>query len=173
KVIAVIEVVVTHAPEQAALDYYKRNQITVVTYTLESDEDTRRLDSPTLKPDRVNLCTTPKCPKCGSHTSRKRLLIIDSNCWKCTAPMKVAALRGDMGYLGAGDFVASDIQLANQHGASLQSHYSQTARERYIANTCLRCKAFVGSHYLFGDYIANPSCGRQEFDAGYYCPVCQ
>lgn len=37
--IAVIEVIVTHAPEQATVNYYKLNEITLVTYVLESDED--------------------------------------------------------------------------------------------------------------------------------------
>ena len=170
--IAVIEVIVTRAPEQAALNHYKLNQIAVVTYVLESDEDIHRLDSPVLEPDSVDLCTTPKCSKCGEHTTKKRLLIIEANCWKCRAPMKVAALRADKGYLSIGGFIDLDIQLATQHGAFLQSHYSQTAGERYVANTCRRCKAFIGNHYLFGDYVADLALDRQELDAGYYCPGC-
>ena len=111
-------------------------------------------------------------PRYGNATTKKRLLIIDANCWKCRAPMKVAALRADTGYLNIGDFTDLDIQLATQHGAFLRSHDSQTAGERYVANTCRRCKAFIGNHYLFSDYVADLALDRQELDAGYYCSVC-
>jgi len=37
--VAVVDVIVTHAPEQTVLDYYKNNHIAVVSYKLQSDED--------------------------------------------------------------------------------------------------------------------------------------
>jgi len=168
--VAVIEVIVTHAPEKLTLDYYRNHHIAVVSYKLESDEDINRLDAQILKPDSVDVCSNPKCSKCGKHKSRKRLLIIEGECWKCRAPMKVAALQGDMGYEGS--FSESDIQLAVQNGVFMKSHYSRTAGMRYTANTCRKCGAFVGDHYLFTDYVAVPSYSRQELDAGYYCPLC-
>lgn len=168
--VAVVEVVVTHKPEQVALDYYKINHIAVVSYELKSDEDINRLDAPILKPDNVDVCSNPKCSKCGNHKSKKRLLIIEGNCWKCRALMKVAALRGDMGYEGS--FSKSDIQLATENSVFMKPHYSRTAGTRYVANTCRKCGAFVGEHYLFTDYISVLSYSRQELDAGYYCPCC-
>lgn len=170
RTVAVIEVAVTHATEESALNYYKSSRIAVVSYELESDEDINRLDTPILEPDSVDVCKNPKCSKCGNHMPRKRLLIIDADCWKCRAPMKVAALRGDMGYEGR--FSPSDIQLATQHGVFLKSHYSRTAEMRYLAGTCCKCQAFAGDYHLFMDYVANPSYPRYELDAGYYCPNC-
>lgn len=170
QVIAAIEVIVTHFPEQKVLDYYKQNRIAVVYYILESDKDISRLDTPTLHPDAVDLCLNPKCSKCHKHMARKRLLIFDGKCWKCRSPMRVAAVRGDMGFIQ--DFTTSDIQLAKQHGVLLVKQYSRTTGEEYIANTCRKCKAFIGAHYLFTDYVAFPGCSTQELDAGYYCPYC-
>jgi ribosomal protein L34E len=170
RTVAVIEVVVTHHIEQAVLDYYKSNHIPVVSYELQSDEDVNRLNTDILTPDNVNVCMNPKCPKCGNHMSKKYLLIIDGDCWKCGAPMKVAALRGDQGY--EGDFSQYDIQIAIQHGVFMKSHYSRTAERRYTASTCTKCGAFVGNHYLFTDYVAVLSYNRQEIDVGYYCPHC-
>lgn len=167
--VAVVEVIVTHAPEQTVLDYYKNNHIAVVSYKLQSDEDVNRLDAATLTPDSVDVCGNPKCSKCDNYMSRKHLLIIYGNCWKCKAPMNVAALRGDMGY--EGDFSPSDIQLATQFGVFMKSH-SRTAGMQYVANTCRKCGAFVGDHYLFTDYVAVPSYSRHKLDAGYYCPYC-
>ncbi len=168
--VAVIEVIVSHAPEQSALNYYSGKHIAVVLYELKSDEDVNRLDVAILEPDSVNVCSNPKCSKCGSYKSRKRLLIIEGNCWKCRSPMKVAALQGDQGYEGS--FSDSDIQLATQNGVFMKSHYSRTANIRYIANTCRKCDAFVGDSYLFYDYVAIPEYKRLEIDAGYYCPHC-
>ncbi len=170
RAIAVIEVIVTHFPEQKVLEYYKQNRIAIVSYILKSDEDIKRLDNPILQPDTVDLCLNPKCSKCGSHMAKKRLLIINGQCWKCRSPMRVAALRGDMGYVG--DFSTSDIQLATQYGALLVKRYSQIVEEEYFANTCRKCRVFIGSHYLFTDYVAVPGYSREELDAGYYCPYC-
>ena len=167
---AVIEVIVTHAPEEEVLEYYRENKIAVVCYVLKSDKDIERLDSPHLKPDSVDLCLNPKCPECGGYMAKKCLLIIDGKCWKCRAPMKVAALRGDMGYEGG--FSASDVKLAKEHGVFLAQRYSRTAQEKYVANECRNCGAFIGDHYLFTDYVAVSSYAREEFDAGYYCPQC-
>lgn len=76
------------------------------------------------------------------------------------------------GYVDTIEFSISDIQFATEQGCYLKSHYSQTARERYIANTCRRCGAFVGEHYLSRDYINNDKYRKIEHDAGFYCPRC-
>jgi Competence protein CoiA-like family len=171
-VVAIIEVVVTHAPEQTTLEYYKKNQIAVVLYSLKSDEDIERLDGEILEPNDVNLCTNPKCSECGEHMRKKQLLIIDATCWKCHAPMKVAALQSRSGYIRLSDFSESDIQLANQNGCFLKSQYSHVVEEKYVANTCRKCRKFIGDHYLFGDYVADLEYEREELDAGYYCHHC-
>lgn len=171
--IAVIEVVVTHAPEETTLEYYQQNRIAIVIYSLDSDEDIKRLDDEVLKPDNVSLCTNPKCLKCGNKMTKKYLEIIDASCWKCHAPMKVAALSSRLWYLGISDFSDSDIQLANQKGCFLKSQYSNVEKERYIANTCRKCNRFIGNHYLFRDYVSFIELEREELDAGYYCHHCQ
>ena len=172
RVVAVIEVIVTHAPEQKVLDFYGQNKIAVVSCFLKSDEDINRLDNSILEPDSVDLCTNPKCWKCENHMAKNNLLVIDGKCWKCSEPMKVAAIDKNKAHLGWGSFSQSDIPLAAQHGCYLKSHYSQTAGERYIANTCRKCGAFIGQHYLFTEYVAAHCYSHKEFDIGFYCPVC-
>jgi len=85
--------------------------------------------------------------------------------------MKVAAIRGDMGY--EPDFSPSDAKLAAQHGVFMKTQYSKMAGMSYPANTCPRCHQFVGRHYLFTGYIAVPEYPRIELEAGYYCPGCE
>ena len=176
KPVAVIEVIVTHAPEQQALDFYKQNKIAVVHFTLKSDKDIHLLNRSILETDKLDLCTNPKCSTCGNRMARKSFLIVDGECWKCSAPMKVGCLLDKnsyiQGYVDTIDFSQSDIRFATQQGCCLKSHYSRTARERYVANTCRSCGAFIGEHYLSREYINNEKYRNTEHDAGFYCLEC-
>lgn len=169
-VVAAIEIVVSHYPEDSALAFYKQHAIPLLAFALKSDTELARVEEGVLKPDVTNACLNPKCPSCKEHMSRLRLLIIDGKCWRCNDPMKVAALKGDAGCECG--FKADHIILANQNGANLRIRYSKTMRARYAANTCRRCNAFIGEHFLFIDYIAEEGYSRIEHDAGYYCPFC-
>ena len=175
-VVAVIEVIVTHAPEQKTLDFYEENKIAVVPFTLKSDEDINLLNRSIIETDKLDLCTHPKCSTCGNRKARKSFLIVDGKCWKCSASMKVGCLLDKnsyiQGYVETLDFSQSDIQFATEQGCNLKSHYSRTARERYVANTCRRCGTFIGEHYLSKEYVNNDSYRKIEHDAGFYCPSC-
>lgn len=171
RTIAVVEVVVTHPPEQKILAYYKQNEIAVVVYCLKSDEDIQRLDSSTLEPDELNLCTSPKCLKCGKYMWEKHLLIADAKCWNCNSLMRVATFHSE--FAGISDFSSSDIQVANQHGCLLKYQYSNIRREKYIANTCKKCDRFIGNHYLFRDYLCSEDYSGEQIELGYYCPQCE
>lgn len=170
KVVAAIEVVVTHCPEITSAEHYKKEGIPLIIFKLKSDTELSRASEEVLSPDLVEACLNPKCPNCNEHMSRLSLLLIDGKCWKCNSPMKVAALRGDAGY--ECDFSAKHIALANRNGANIKTRYSKTVRERYSANTCRKCNAFIGDHYLFIDYVVAEEYPRTELDAGYYCPIC-
>ena len=169
-VVAAIEIVVTHSPEQSTIEFYKAKDIPLIVFNLKSDTELSRASEEVLRPDIVDVCLNPKCPRCNQHMPRIKLLIIDGKCWKCNSPMKVGALRGDAGY--ECEYNAGHIALANRHGANIRTRYSKTARDRYAANTCKKCNAFIGDHYLFTDYVAAEEYPRAELDAGYYCPDC-
>lgn len=169
-VVAAIEIVVSHSPEQSTIEFYKANGIPLLVFKLKSDKELSRVEEEVLKPDIVDVCLNPKCPKCNEHMPRLKPLIIDGKCWKCHSPMKVGALRGDAGY--ECEFNLDHIALANGHGANIMTRYSKTVGHRYAANTCKRCNAFIGDHYLFTDYVAADEYPRIELDAGYYCPNC-
>ena len=169
-IVAAIEVVVTHLPEQSTAEYYKKKGIPLIIFRLKSDTELSRVGENVLTPDLVDVCLNPKCPSCNEHMPRLSLLLIDGKCWKCKSPMKVAALRGDAGY--ECEFAANHIALANQNGANIQTRYSRTVRDRYPANTCRKCNAIIGGHYLFSDYVADDEYPRTRLDAGYYCPTC-
>lgn len=168
-IVAAIEIVVTHSPEQSTIEYYKANNIPLVVFNLKSDMELSRAVEDVLRPDIVDVCLNPKCPS-NHHMPRIKLLIIDGKCWKCSFPMKVGALRGDAGY--ECKLNASHIALANRHGANIRTRYSKTVGYSYAANTCRKCNALIGDHYLFTDNVAVEEYPRIELDAGFYCPVC-
>ncbi|WP_025146619.1 hypothetical protein [Pedobacter jeongneungensis] len=88
----------------------------------------------------------------------KEMLIIDGNCWKRNAEMKVAIVAQNNGQYspdiyGPESFSAGEIKLAEQQGVVVQEHFSATRNEHYFANTCPECRTFLGQHYLFLDYF--------------------
>jgi len=172
KVIAVIEVIVTHKTSETTIEYYTKNKITPVLYILNSDQDVDRLNHDDLKPDRVDLCTThPKCPKCNHYKQKKQLIIVDASCWKCHSPMKVVAVQSNI-HMDLNSLSTDEIQIANDNGCFLKKQYSNIEKASYVANTCKKCNRFIGEHYLFSDYISDPDLDRQLIDIGFSCPDC-
>lgn len=171
KTIAVIEIIVTHKPSVPTIEYYTKNKITPVFYVLKSDEDVDRLNYDYLNPDNVDLCTNPKCSKCSHPMQKKQLIIVDSSCWKCHSPMKVAAVQAN-NHIELNSLSPSEIQIANDNGCFLKKQYSNIEKASYVANTCKKCNRFIGEHYLFSDYISDPDLDRQLIDIGYSCTYC-
>lgn len=172
RVVAAIEVVVTHSPEQRALDYYKKNQIALILLSLVTDEDLQRLDSSILKIDELDLCPNPKCTRCGEHQFLRCMTIIQGQCSACFAPIKLAVL-GDHAtrYQGILNFSLSEVNFANDKGVYLTEQYSRRLRRKYLSTTCRACNFSGASHFLYRDYLSIDSkCERETFNLGYYCP---
>jgi hypothetical protein len=169
-VVAAIEIVVSHSPEQSTLEYYKSKGIPLIVFKLRADAELSRVEEKVLIPDSVNACLNPKCCRCNEHMSRIKMLIFDAKCWKCNSPMKVGVLEGDAGC--ECEFTADHIALANRNGANIKTIYSKTIKARYAANTCRKCNAFIGRHYLGSYYFSGEEYPSIELDAGFYCPLC-
>ncbi len=178
KVFAVIEIVVTHKPEQKILEFYRANNITLIQINLESDQDIFNLNLKASNPNIVSLCTNPKCPSCGRATLKRYLTIIDGWCYKCKGSMNIATIhRGFNGYyMRPDEFSPSEVAIANSKGANLKMNYSKTMRERYMSDTCPNCNAFAGSHFVFTEYYSPAGYGEIPsvvHDIGFVCPSCE
>lgn len=174
KVFAVIEVVVTHKPEENVLEFYKNNKIILIQINLSSDTDIDELDKKISSPNLVTTCFNPQCNKCGNFKHKTILTIVDGPCWKCSAVMKIAAIEKAGSTIGPSGFSPEEIGIARSKGVNIRERYSKTINENYLANTC-RCGAFIGEHFLFTDYIAPASYGDlpfEEFEIGYHCESC-
>ncbi len=170
KPVVAIEVIVTHAPEQSAYDFYSKNDIAVVEIRIEDGavlETFRELRE--LKPDAVSICTQKKCPNCRKPLGLKMLHIVVGDCYRCHSPMKVAFIDAEGMVLQTPAFSPQEIERAKEQGCILEVRYSKTVNSRYLANVCPKCKAFVGEHYMH-DYYNNDSIA--VIPTGWFCFDC-
>ncbi|MBP9923539.1 MAG: hypothetical protein KBF92_06890 [Bacteroidia bacterium] len=179
KVIAVVEIVVTHKPEETVLKYYKDNNIILIQLNVKSDKDINELEKKIAHPDFVGTCFNPKCKVCGHYVRKTIMTIVDGHCWKCHKIMKVAIVEGGMergeSTSGPDKFTSKEIEFAKSNGVIIKMHYSKTANEKYLANTCSMCGSFAGKYHLFSDYLSPASLGElpsKTYDRGYHCNHC-
>ena len=71
EVVAAIEIVVTHEPEENVLRYYERKGITLIQINLFSEDDLYKVEEKITNPDVVNFCLNPKCPIIGTMRQRQ------------------------------------------------------------------------------------------------------
>lgn len=170
--VAILEVVVSHKPDDNVLAYVAEQSATLVEFHVDSYDDIETLGQASiLKPTKVTLCPKPKCLQCARPLDAKILHVVDGTCWKCTATMKIALLCIEGMLMGPENFSKKEIQLARQLGAILKVNYSRTAQREYLSSTCGGCGAFSGSFYLheYTDLMI-PQTGHQT---GYMCLECE
>jgi hypothetical protein len=126
-------------------------------------------------PEFVDTCLNPKCKNCAGYKKVKSLWVIDSSCWKCKHPMKVAVLDCNGFHGGPDRFNDQELALARSKGAIIQNNYSKTIRNSYLSNTCLQCNNFAGDHFLFTDNYCEAMYGQLPYettDLGFSCNQC-
>lgn len=165
-----IEIVVTHAPEENVLGYAREYHIPVVQFQIETAEQIEELKTAKLlSPSYVDVCTRRKCKKCGDPKSESRLYVFEAPCWRCGRPMKIALVEGGWsGFDGPESFSKNQIKIAEKCGVILKVNYSKTANQQYISNTCQHCRAFVGRHFLddYCDLLKPENCCDKEYICG-------
>lgn len=167
----VIEIVVSHKPEEKALEYYKNNNIAVIQIHLSSYDDIGRIPELLSKPTIVNFCLSPVCENCGKHKRNTKMRIIDISCWKCYGDMKMAvAIDPKLCYYPPHDFSAKECTIAEKHDVILKLQYSKQTKESYKASSCKHCDGFIGDfyihNYLYSDFP------YQDIEIGYKCWNC-
>lgn len=174
-----LEVVVTHAPEEQALAYYRQQGIALARFNLKCDADLEKAAAPVLVPDHVDQCVNPRCTKCNRFKRHVVLWVIEGGCWKCGCVMPIAVVEGGESrggrYAGPEHFTDAELKFAREHGCFIKNKYSRTQRRSYPANTCKDCSAFAGEFHLFTQYIAPAGHGElkhEKYDVGHYCEHC-
>lgn len=85
------------------------------------------------------------------------LQIITSNCWNCNKPMKLAILISGSTFCDPSEFNESQIKIARENGVVLRDNYSNALKEKYLANTCEHCGAFIGRFFV-DNYLDGENC---------------
>ncbi|MBU0637267.1 MAG: competence protein CoiA [Planctomycetes bacterium] len=147
--VAFVEIVVSHAPDENVLAHAAAHNVTLVEFHLNAADDLEALEqSPTLSATKVDVCTRPKCTTCGCPLCHKMVHVVDGECWRCNAPMKIAMLMVEGTPEGPERFSERDCAVAREQGAILQENYSRTLQKSYLSNTCGICGAFIGTNFL-------------------------
>ncbi len=140
KVMVVIEIVVTHKPEEEVLDYYERNGIVLIQINLSSEEDLETIEEKMTKPDVVTFCLNSECSNFKKYTSERKLVFTDTRCKRCNQPMRTCHVQVDSAF---GKFslpmTEDDIREAKLKGVRFNIKEEQTTMKKQIVICCLNC----------------------------------
>lgn len=172
KVLSLVEVVVSHAPERNVHRYAIEHGLLIVEFHLPPPEKTdywgrkkrkasdeavlikRSLENfrsgPLLADDHNLLCQRPRCD--ANHPLPLRVVHVQTkDCWNCHKDMKVAVGARDTEDLYPEDFTPEERKFAQEQGVILQTRFSRTVGARYLANVCGECDQIQGNWFLYMD----------------------
>ena len=170
KVTAIIEVVVSHPPEQSVRQYCTQNSIDLIEVGVHDGCSLETLRNETiLNASRVSIpCPKPKCSRCGLRLQERRLYVGNVRCWKCKGLMRVAIINTEGDTMPPSHMTEQEVACAIAQGAQL--HRCETGSRRYHANRCARCGQLWADEYIDNcDYITHQGPGRH---AGWSCRYC-
>jgi hypothetical protein len=173
-IFAVVEIVVTHKPEDNVIKYYSENNIVLIQIELDSENDLDNIDGKLKNPSVVDCCFNPKCQNCGKYKTKKELIVLEENCYRCGNLMKICYIKINDDFKKPSEFNNDELNFAKSKDVLLERRFSKTKNEKYIANVCPNCRSFVGDWFLFDDYILENMYDENipKYDMGYYCDLC-
>lgn len=138
EVIAAIEIVVTHEPEENALQYYKENGITLIQINLSSEDDLHKIEEKINNPDIVNLCLSTNCSNYKNHAAKKRLMYKDLRCKQCSHPVRVCRVEIDsvFGTIISSNYTNEDLQIVQSNGV----RFKKGTKEKHLTFSCQGCE---------------------------------
>jgi hypothetical protein len=176
----VIEVVVTHAPEDAALTEYRTHDLPVIVVRPSWDRiggfrkgltelEPYHLTTEEASLDVLGRCHFPRhieheegilrpCPTCELPARLVALEVSEMACWSrgCTRRTRVLDTYALLDHervlvaAGAGDLHSSSA-VARELGVRLEMRESKMAGTRYLANIC-ECGALCGDNFAYGGF---------------------
>ena len=120
KPIAVIEIVVTHKPEEAALAYYKENKIILIQIELDSDEDLYNIETKTNKPSSIDYCFNPQCPNIGGYIYYRKPSLFKKKCGIHFMLTCYAEVVHYFGSFHSTDLTDKEIEFAYKNGVRFE-----------------------------------------------------
>ena len=142
KIIGVIEIVVTHEPEDNAIQYYRENGITLIQINLTSNEDLLKVEERISNPDVVNYCINPKCSNLSNHSVNRNLRIGIVNCKSCRQRVKIFQLNEEsiFGKLATRILTENELKIVEAKGVLLEVKYDKRLGVKYHIVKCQSCE---------------------------------
>jgi hypothetical protein len=141
-VIAAIEIVVTHKPEDTTLQYYKEKKIVLIQINLSSDEDLYKVEDKITHPDVVDFCLNPKCLYSDHYKINRKIKIQLDRCGLCNSQIERYYIMIDsvFGKKKSFDFTENEINLVQSKRQHIEIRTNQTTKEKYPVSICLYCR---------------------------------
>lgn len=141
-VIAVIEIVVTHKPEEKVLQYYKENKIILVQVDLSSDEDLKNVEKKVSIPSIVDYCLNPGCSTSDRYSISRKIVRYPDKCGRCYQPVEryLIEMNGELGRQRSLNFTDSEISFVKSKINYIEVKTDKLTNEKYPIRACLSCK---------------------------------
>lgn len=141
-VIAVIEIVVTHEPEESALSYYESHGITLIQVNLTSDENLLEVEELIKKPFLVSFCINPKCSNFKYHKASRKVIIRQSICKNCRSKTRKShiEIKSVFGLIETKILTKDEVSFSESYGVRYQVKTNNSSKEQFVEEICLGCK---------------------------------
>ena len=148
RILAFIEIVVTHYPESYVYDYCNDNNISLLIFRVCNIQDVMNLaEKEKLDPGKNMVCIAPRCPECKSIAKTKNYYIFETNCWYCDHRMPVIFVTVDGTISEPKQFTEYDQTIARANGILLK----KASPWNLWFNACTECQRCLGEN-LFRKY---------------------
>ncbi len=157
QVVAVIEIVVSHKPEESVIQYYKEKKITLIQINLTSDEDLKKVEEKAKTPDLVDLCLSHKCQNHDKYKTTREIIALRRQCGSCFGLIEDLFINthGIFGINKSRDFTDEEINrvksMASEKGIEVAIKTNDATKERYpvlICGNCQRIRSRYNRHHF-------------------------
>jgi hypothetical protein len=144
-VLAVIEIVVTHPPEDKVLKYYEDQRIVHIQIDLTSDEDSNRVEELAKNPTIVDFCMNQTCQSINRYNIKRRIIRLEHYCGRC--PSRILKFEVEIdGVFG----VQQSLRFTKEENEFVKNKFQDIVinkrinklgiEEEYPVMECLNCK---------------------------------
>lgn len=140
-VIAVIEIVVTHAPEEKVLQYYKENEIILIQINLSSDEDLKNIEGKISVPNIVDYCLSHSCSNSMRRSINRRIFAFRDSCrnFHPIVRYKVEIINA-FGLYRTLNFTDQEIDIVKSKRKNIIVRTDPKTKYKYPETDCINCK---------------------------------
>lgn len=142
-VVAVIEIVVTHKPEEKVLEFYADKKIILIQINLTTDEDLKNIVRKTEIPDIVDFCHSPKCPNTSKYSISRRAFPTFVNCNRCFSRTEKYFVEVNSAFgtqVPSLNFTDSEIEIVKSNRKNIEIRTNPATNEKYPVAICTNCR---------------------------------